>query len=62
MEVGLKLLPCPFCGVEPVLEPYCKNGLSIRCPKCLVEKRQKVLRFSIEWLKGELIKWWNTRC
>lgn len=55
-----ELKPCPFCGAEPKMIQI-KNGFMIKCPSCLIQKRQKVLRLSLEWLSGEMIKDWNTR-
>ncbi len=56
-----KLLPCPFCGGEPEIKQYCSKGIRIKCKSCLIKKEQKVLRYSIEWLKDKMIEDWNKR-
>ena len=56
-----ELLPCPFCGGYAEITPYKKNGLKIKCTRCLIEKRQRVRRYSLEWLEEQLIKDWNRR-
>lgn len=56
-----ELLPCPFCGGEPEMFQIGQNKIKIKCTTCLVEKEQKVLRYSIEWLKDHMINWWNCR-
>jgi len=61
MEVTDNLKPCPFCGGEAEINQFARNGLRIRCKKCLIQKQQKVLRYTLEWLKGEMIKDWNNR-
>ncbi len=55
------LLPCPFCGGEPVIEQKGQNGLRIFCKECHIEKTQKVLRYSLEWLRMKMIENWNKR-
>jgi len=55
------LLPCPFCGCQPDIEQKGKNGLRIFCTGCNIEKTQKVLRYSLEWLRMKLIENWNKR-
>lgn len=55
------LKPCPFCGGKVTIEQYCKNGLVIRCPRCAVKRKQKVLTRSLDWLKERMISDWNTR-
>lgn len=56
-----ELLPCPFCGGDAEIKKYAKNGMHVRCTKCFVGLRQKVLRFSLEWLYGSLMESWNKR-
>ena len=56
-----QLLPCPFCGSEPEIYTIGANKVEIKCPECLVQKQQKVLRNSQDWLKDKMINWWNTR-
>ncbi len=46
-----ELKPCPFCGCEKIeLKQYRKDGLVIKCKKCLFQKKARVLRYSLEWL------------
>jgi len=61
IETNIKLKPCPFCGGEAGMFYYGSNGRIIKCKKCFIQKRQKVLRKSVEWLENELIKDWNNR-
>jgi len=56
-----ELKSCPFCGSEPKMTQIKQNGFMIKCPKCLIQVRQKVLRLPIDWLKEKMIKDWNTR-
>lgn len=56
-----ELLACPFCGGDPSIRPYMKNGLEIRCGGCHVALRQRVLRNSIEWLREKMVLDWNRR-
>lgn len=57
-----ELLPCPFCGSGDVeLKQYRRDGLRIRCTKCLVQKQQRVLYQSLEWLESVMREAWNTR-
>lgn len=56
-----ELLPCPFCGAEPEMVQIGQNKIRIKCPECLVEKEQKVLRQTVDWLKGKMVAWWNSR-
>lgn len=65
-----ELLDCPFCGGRPVAflrgnEYLNKNGkkvsITIRCPKCRIERTDAVLKNSIEWLEEVAIKNWNDR-
>jgi hypothetical protein len=56
-----ELKPCPFCGGEAEINKTGKNELTIRCKGCFINIEQKVLRFSLEWLKETMIKNWNKR-
>lgn len=56
-----KPLPCPFCGHEAEVEQTGLKKMRIRCKECHIGLEQKVLRFSLEWLKERLIKSWNKR-
>ena len=56
-----KLKNCPFCGMDVEIKQTGKNKLTIKCPRCKVEYTQKTLRFSLDWLEGEMIKSWNRR-
>lgn len=56
-----KLKNCPFCGGEAELKQFCGNGLVIKCKSCTIGMRQKVLRYSLDWLKEVMIKNWNKR-
>lgn len=55
------LLPCPFCGGSVVIQQYRRDGLSIKCKPCIIEYRQRTLRYSLEWLEGRMIEHWNRR-
>jgi len=59
MELELK--PCPFCGGETELKQISRNGLQIRCKRCLVGLKQKVLHQSLEWLALKMAETWNKR-
>jgi len=61
IETTIKLKPCPFCGGEAEMLYYGSKGRIIKCKKCLIQKRQKVLHKSVEWLEDKLIKDWNNR-
>lgn len=55
------LKPCPFCGGPAEIKQYKIAGISIRCRRCTITKKQRVIRKSVEWLKDEMVKDWNTR-
>lgn len=55
------LLPCPFCGGKAEIKQTGKVKMRIRCEKCFIGIEQKVLRFTLEWLRKTLIKSWNKR-
>jgi hypothetical protein len=56
-----ELKPCPFCGGAAEFKPYSRNGLILRCEKCHLGYRQKVLKFSLEWLQEKMTETWNKR-
>jgi hypothetical protein len=53
--------PCPFCGCAVVMTQRGQNELTIKCIGCAVTRTQKVLRESIDWLRGKMTEHWNTR-
>lgn len=57
----MELKPCPFCGADAEMKPYTSKGIEIRCMKCHIGRRQKVLRLSIEWLEVKMVEDWNKR-
>lgn len=63
MELYLnsQLKPCPFCGGDVVLKQTGRKKMKVQCPECLIEKEQKVLRMSMDWLAEKLIESWNKR-
>lgn len=65
-----ELLNCPFCGSKPTAhltgnEYLSKMGkkisITIKCPKCNVQRTTGAIRNTIEWLEDTSIKLWNTR-
>ena len=61
-----ELLSCPFCGEEPIAylqgnEHTKKRFITIKCPKCLVQRKIGAIRQPIEWLEGKAIQLWNNR-
>lgn len=56
-----ELKACPFCGGEPVMEQYARNGIRIKCSTCGVKREQRVLRQTLEWLRDAMTKSWNRR-
>jgi len=51
-----ELLPCPFCGGEPYIEPHrgtYVNGYFVSCNNCACESRVDT--------KESVITTWNTR-
>lgn len=56
------LLPCPFCGSEAEFKPYKRDGLTLKCQSLgCVQFNQRVLRNSLDWLRGKMVEHWNTR-
>jgi hypothetical protein len=57
-----ELLPCPLCGSEAIeLRQFCRNGFEIRCKSCALKLRQKVLRYTMDWLEQKIVERWNGR-
>lgn len=61
-----ELLNCPFCGSDAELHfrgnPFTKRRLvTIKCKKCLVEKRVGAIYESAQWCAETAIKDWNKR-
>jgi hypothetical protein len=56
-----QLRECPFCGGTPKLTQKGTNQITIKCKSCHTQRTQKVLRYSIDWLREGMIKDWNTR-
>ena len=61
-----ELKPCPFCGGEPEIRyqgnDYTKSRkITIRCPKCRIERRDAAIKNNFEWLERIAIGHWNTR-
>lgn len=60
MSAEEELKPCPFCGCENIRsEQKGPTGWVIKCANCLIGYQQKTIRFSLDWLKQEMIKSWN---
>ena len=55
------LKPCPFCGGKASINQIALNKVEIKCTRCFVKRTQRCLRRSVEWLKSEMTKKWNTR-
>ena len=57
---------CPFCGDMPEILPaamsrYGRNGYTIRCRGCCIERTVRTLRHTLEWAHDNLIEKWNGR-
>lgn len=62
------ILPCPFCGGEPVLIPYYSThrgkrteGFTIKCSSCVIKKDQMTMKYGLDWLRAVMITDWNKR-
>jgi len=55
------LKDCPLCGGEAELRYSGRLGRIVRCKKCHFGLKQKVLRYSTEWLEAKMIGDWNKR-
>lgn len=63
-----ELLPCPFCGSAPEIKQigndHCsKKGFDIKCsnPDCRFGRSDRVMRYSLEWLRPKVVEAWNRR-
>jgi hypothetical protein len=56
-----RLLPCPFCGGEPLLKQYRADGLEIKCQSCHSGRQQRWLDKGSDWLAAKMVEKWNTR-
>jgi len=61
-----ELLDCPFCGSEPVAflqgnEHTMRIKITVKCPRCLVQRTTGSIHGEIEWLEGKAIALWNNR-
>ena len=61
-----ELLDCPFCGTKPIAylqgnEYTKKRFITIKCPKCLVQRKVGAISQPTEWLEGKSIQLWNNR-
>ena len=61
-----ELLECPFCGGKPIAylkgnEHTKRRSITIKCPKCLVERTTGAITQSTDWLEGKAIQLWNNR-
>jgi hypothetical protein len=66
LNVGLGLMPCPFCGGEPEMlrkgnDHTKKRSITIRCPDCRVERTDAALIHSMAWLEELSTRNWNVR-
>ena len=67
--VSDKLLPCPFCGNQPIWyrigNEYSRlQKVVIKCEKCGIQRIDGICnnkRHTIEWLEDVAIKKWNQR-
>lgn len=60
-QIQDNLSPCPFCSGKAEIKQTGKLKMRIRCQKCHMGLEQKVLRFSLEWLRETLVSAWNSR-
>lgn len=61
-----ELLPCPFCGTNPIVETigndYTKSRkITIKCPSCRIQRTDAALRHGFEWLEEVAADQWNSR-
>lgn len=62
VRLGDGLLPCPFCGNGAEFVPYKVNGLTLKCKSMgCIQRRQRTLRYGIEWLRISMTEHWNAR-
>ena len=43
-----ELKPCPFCGGKAGIAKTHKDGFTIRCEKCRIGWKQRVIKYSME--------------
>ena len=59
------LLPCPFCGTVPEVRrignDLTKRKITIRCPKCRIERTTGAIHRSMDWLLHVATEEWNAR-
>jgi len=61
-----ELLPCPFCGGEPIVK-YIGNNLTqarkieIKCTRCRIKRIDATVRHSFDWLEDVAVGGWNQR-
>jgi Lar family restriction alleviation protein len=65
-ERQYELLPCPFCGGEPIVrfignDHSRKRVIEIRCKKCRASRKDAALRYGFDWLESIATEAWNTR-
>jgi len=58
-EVELK--PCPFCGCEAKMSQKGQKGFIIKCLGCAIQRTQKTMKLSTDWLMRKMIEHWNNR-
>ena len=61
-----ELRGCPFCGGRPTAylqgnEYTAKRSITVKCPKCLVQRTTGALKQPTEWLEEKAIQLWNRR-
>lgn len=58
----IELKPCPFCGNSAEFVQYKRDGLTLKCKSMgCIQRNQRTLRQSIEWLQESMAQHWNTR-
>lgn len=65
-RITKRLLPCPFCGNIPEVRCIGNNATKSRrielyCRGCRINRRDGVIRQSVEWLESVVVKNWNQR-
>jgi Lar family restriction alleviation protein len=61
-----ELLPCPFCGGEPILTQKGNDGtknrsVTVKCNRCFVSRTTGAIRHDVAWCEKKAIEAWNTR-
>lgn len=56
-----QILPCPFCGGDPVIQRPSQKSCVIKCTTCGVRFIGRFLRIDYEILLSVMIKKWNRR-